>query len=67
MRTTTRRAAVLVAVGALGLGGVAVAAPALAGMGPFAGSPVVAATPGPEWAPEWAPAWAPGMAWATRG
>jgi len=49
MRTTTRRAAVLVAAGALGLGGVAVTAPALAGMGPFANSPVAAATPGPGW------------------
>jgi hypothetical protein len=47
MRTTTRRAAVLVAAGALGLGGVAVAAPALAGAGPFADLPVTAATPGP--------------------
>jgi hypothetical protein len=49
MRTTTRRAAVLVAAGALGLGGVAVAAPALAGAGPFADPPVTAATPGPGW------------------
>jgi hypothetical protein len=49
MRKTTRRAAVLVAAGALGIGGVAVAAPALAGMGPFAGQPVAAATPGPGW------------------
>jgi len=49
MRTTTRRAAVLVAAGALGLGGVAVAAPALAGVGPFANQPVAAATPGPGW------------------
>lgn len=47
MSRTTRRAAVLVAVGALGLGGVAVAAPALAGVGPFANSPVPASTPGP--------------------
>jgi hypothetical protein len=49
MRTTTRRATVLVATGVLGLGGVAVAAPALAGMGPFANPPVAAATPGPGW------------------
>lgn len=49
MRTTTRRAVVLVAAGALGLGGVAVAAPALAGVGTFANSPVVASTPGPGW------------------
>ena len=48
MRTTTRRAAVLVAVGALGLGGV-LAAPALAGVGPFADRPVAASTPGPGW------------------
>jgi hypothetical protein len=49
MRKTTRRAAVLVAAGALGLGGVAVAAPALAGMGPFGSQPVAVATPGPGW------------------
>jgi hypothetical protein len=49
MKTRTRRTAVLVAAGALGLGGLAVAAPALAGMGPFAGSPVASATPGPGW------------------
>jgi hypothetical protein len=49
MRTTTLRAAVLVAAGALGLGGVAVAAPALAGMGPFTDQPVASATPGPGW------------------
>ncbi|WP_285474141.1 DUF2202 domain-containing protein [Actinoplanes sp. NBRC 101535] len=48
MRKSARRATVLVAAGALGLGGVAV--PALAGMGPFAGQPVAAATPGPGWA-----------------
>jgi hypothetical protein len=49
MRTTTRRTAILVAAGALGLGGIVVAAPALAGAGPFAGLPVAAATPGPGW------------------
>jgi hypothetical protein len=49
MKTTTRRAAVLVAAGAVGLGGIAVAAPALAGVGPFATQPVAAATPGPGW------------------
>lgn len=35
MKTITRRAATLVAAGTLGLGGLAVAAPALAGNGPF--------------------------------
>jgi hypothetical protein len=49
MRTTTRRAAVLAAAGVLGLGGIAVAAPALAGAGPFAGPPVATATGGPGW------------------
>lgn len=43
MRIKTRRAAILVTTGALALGGVAVAAPALAGAGPF-GPPTVAAT-----------------------
>jgi hypothetical protein len=47
MRTTTRRAAVLVAAGALGLGGVATVS-AMAAASPFAGPPV-AATPGPGW------------------
>lgn len=42
MKTTTRRAVILVAAGALGLGGLAVAAPALAGAGPF-GNPTAAA------------------------
>ena len=47
MKTLTRRAAVLVAGGVLGLGGLAVAAPAIAGVGPF-GEPAVAASgPGP--------------------
>jgi hypothetical protein len=41
MRIITRRAAILVTAGALGLGGLAVAAPALAGAGPF-GSPASA-------------------------
>ena len=49
MKTTTRRAAVLVAAGVLGLGGLTVAAPALAGAGPF-GHPMVAASdPGSGW------------------
>ncbi|GAA1026420.1 hypothetical protein GCM10009557_04070 [Virgisporangium ochraceum] len=50
MGITTRRAAILVAAGAIALGGVAVAAPALAGAGPF-GGPTVTATsgPGPGW------------------
>jgi hypothetical protein len=46
---TTRRAVVLVAAGVLGLGGVAVAAPALAGAGPFATPRAAASTPGPGW------------------
>ena len=50
MRTgSTRRAVVLVAAGALGLGGVAVAAPAMAGVGPFATPRVVVSSPGPGW------------------
>src|SRR6266545_4238817 len=49
MKTTTRRAAVLVAAGALGLGGLAVAAPAVAGMGPFGQPTVAASDPGPGW------------------
>ncbi|MFR9775765.1 DUF2202 domain-containing protein [Micromonospora sp. MS34] len=48
MRTTTRRTVILVAAGALGLGGVAVAVPALAGTGPF-DRPAASATPGPGW------------------
>jgi hypothetical protein len=47
MRTTTRRATILVAAGALGLGGLVVTAPALAGVGPFAGPSVTATAPGP--------------------
>jgi hypothetical protein len=47
MRIRTRRAAILVTTGALALGGVAVAVPALAGSGP-SGTPSAAATqPGP--------------------
>ncbi len=49
MKTTTRRAAVLVAAGALGLGGLAVAAPALAGANPFGHPMVAASNPGPGW------------------
>jgi hypothetical protein len=49
MRTTTRRATVLVAAGALGLGGLVVTAPALAGVGPFASPSVTATAPGPGW------------------
>ena len=49
MKTMTRRAAMLVATGVLGLGGLAVAAPAIAGAGPF-GQPTVAGSgPGPAW------------------
>ena len=47
MRTTTRRATILVAASALGLGGLVVTAPALAGVGPFAGPSVTATAPGP--------------------
>jgi hypothetical protein len=36
MKTTTRRTAAVVAAGVVGLGGLAVAAPALANAGPFA-------------------------------
>lgn len=49
MKTTTRRAAVLVTAGALGLGGLAVAAPALAGAGPFGQPTVATSEPGPGW------------------
>jgi hypothetical protein len=49
MKTTTRRAVVLVAAGALGLGGLAVAAPALAGAGPFGNPTVAASNPGSGW------------------
>lgn len=48
MKTTTRRTVTLVAAGTLGLGGLAVAAPALAGAGPLA-RPSAASTPGPGW------------------
>ncbi|GAB7045071.1 ferritin-like domain-containing protein [Catenuloplanes indicus] len=51
MNTITRRAATLVAAGVLGLEGLAVAAPTLAGGGPFGGpgpaSPAVTDRPGP--------------------
>jgi hypothetical protein len=49
MKNTTRRAAVLVTAGALGLGGLAVAVPALAGGGPFGNPTVAGASPGPGW------------------
>lgn len=49
MRTTTRRAAILVAAGAVGLGGLAVAAPAIAGGGPFGQPTVAASDAGPGW------------------
>lgn len=49
MRTTTRRAAIVVAAGALSLGGIAVAAPALGGVGPFASPSVAASAPGGGW------------------
>jgi hypothetical protein len=49
MKTTTRRVAVLVAAGALGLGGLALAAPAVAGAGPFGQPTVAASNPGPGW------------------
>ncbi|MEV4701732.1 DUF2202 domain-containing protein [Actinoplanes sp. NPDC049316] len=44
MKTITRRAATFVTAGALGLGGLAVAAPALAGNGPFGPGPAGTAT-----------------------
>jgi hypothetical protein len=49
MKTTTRRAVILVAAGALGLGGLAIAAPALAGAGPFGNPTVAASNPGAGW------------------
>ena len=49
MRNLTRRAAVLVAAGALGLGGLAVAAPALAGADPLGHLVVAGSDPGPGW------------------
>ncbi len=49
MKTTTRRATVLVAVGALGLGGLAVAAPAIAGVGASRQPASAASEPGPGW------------------
>jgi hypothetical protein len=47
MRITTHRAAILVAAGAVALGGVAVAAPALAGAGPFGNPFTVTQDAGP--------------------
>jgi len=47
MKTITRRTATLVAAGTLGLGGLAVAAPALAGNGPFGPGPSSTATANP--------------------
>lgn len=47
MKTITRRTATLVAAGTLGLGGLAVAAPALAGNGPFGPGPSSTATAAP--------------------
>jgi hypothetical protein len=49
MNTRRRRAAVLLAVGALGLGGLTVAAPAMAGAGPFGQPTVAGSDPGPGW------------------
>jgi hypothetical protein len=49
MRTTTRRMVIVVAAGTLGLGGLAVAAPALAGAGPFRNPMVATSNPGPGW------------------
>ncbi|MCM4081217.1 DUF2202 domain-containing protein [Paractinoplanes hotanensis] len=48
MKTITRRTATLVAAGALGLGGLAVAAPALAGAGPFGPGHSITATAQPS-------------------
>jgi hypothetical protein len=48
MKTTTRRAVTLLAAGALGLGGLAVTVPALAGAGPLA-RPTAPGTPSPGW------------------
>ncbi|WP_127507779.1 ferritin-like domain-containing protein [Actinoplanes solisilvae] len=47
MKTITRRAATLMAAGALGLGGLAVTAPALAGNGPFGPGPSSTSTTDP--------------------
>jgi hypothetical protein len=48
MKTITRRTATLVAAGALGLGGLAVAAPALAGNSPFGPGPSSTAAANPS-------------------
>jgi hypothetical protein len=53
MRIRTRRVAILAATGAVALGGVAVAAPALAGHGPFGTPTVAAAQPAPSWNNAW--------------
>ncbi|MGE5827556.1 MAG: rubrerythrin family protein, partial [Micromonosporaceae bacterium] len=49
MKTTTRRAAILAVAGALGLGGLALAAPAVAGANLF-GGPAAVTFGGPGWA-----------------
>jgi hypothetical protein len=49
MKTMSRRTTGLVVAGALGLGGLAVAAPALAGGGPFGGLRVGVSEPSPQW------------------
>jgi hypothetical protein len=53
MRIRTRRVAILATSGALALGGVAVAAPALAGHGPFSSPTVAAAQPVSGWNSGW--------------
>jgi hypothetical protein len=53
MRIRTRRVAILVTSGALALGGLAVAAPALAGHGPFGSPTVTAAQPISGWNNGW--------------
>jgi hypothetical protein len=49
MKTTKRRAVVLAVAGALGLGALAVAVPAVAGVGPFGSPPAATSGPGPGW------------------
>jgi hypothetical protein len=49
MNIRTHRAAILVTAGALVLGGLALAAPAFAGSGPFGNPTVAASQPGPGW------------------
>lgn len=53
MRTTTHRLAVLIAAGALGLGILAVAAPAIAGFGPFGQPTAAPSAPGDPAGPGW--------------